>query len=322
MLVSKITSVVALVVLWTSQTAYATTVGGIISTNTVWSNLAEPYTFSSPIQVKNGVTLTIMPGVKIENGDIRVYGNLVSAGISSNNIMFSNVNIIPSGNGDPSKQFSINISETKIQGGSLYYPTGNVGYGSLSLQDSYLKNIPYMYIWYPTSDVTIQRNYFEDFGGISVGSNNVDILIENNYFDSPANFAIQNWASYGSAITTVRYNSFVTGGDNIISLPAGYNSAKMDASENYWGTIDTTAIQAMIFDQNDDLSSAGNIQYLPFLLDHHPNTPQTPFASTVPLPASFWLFGAGFLFVYSRLTAQSSRLVSAAENLGNRTLAK
>jgi len=131
-----------------------------------------------------------------------------------------------------------------------------------------------MWIWYPTSDVVIYRNYFENFGGIRVGSSNVNVLIENNYFKNPSSVTVENWASYGTALTTVRNNSFSNASVNIISLGSDV-SAKMDARENYWGTAEEAVIQGMIFDANDNLSIANSIPYLPFLLDHHPDTPQT-----------------------------------------------
>ena len=46
-----------------------------------------------------------------------------------------------------------------------------------------------------------------------------------------------------------------------------------DAASNYWSTIDTSNIAAMIFDKNDDLSSAGYINYEPVLAAPDPKTP-------------------------------------------------
>lgn len=291
----KIKSAVLIIATAVSPVANAIVVGGIISTNTTWSNTSEVYTFSSTVQIKNGVTLTVGPGVKLDAGNIKVFGNLVIDGSTSAPVKLTGVNVIPAGNGDPSKLFSMNIDHANFIGGSIYYPTGNAIYGSLSLQDSMLTNVPYLYVWYPTSAVSIQRNIFTNSGGISIGSSSVNVLIENNVFDAPNSFAVENWASYGSAMTTVRYNSFLNTTHQVVRLPAGYNSAKLDARYNYWGTTNVATIESMIFDENDDLSSGGAIPYAPFLTAAHANTPSL---SAVPEPQTYLLFLAGAMGIF------------------------
>ncbi len=54
----------------------------------------------------------------------------------------------------------------------------------------------------------------------------------------------------------------------------------MDASENYWGTTNTSVIDALIHDKNDDVTLAGAINYLPILQTPDPNTP----LATTPAP--------------------------------------
>lgn len=279
----------------------AETVGGIISTDTTWSNTSEPYTFSSAVQIRNGVTLTIESGVHLQSGSINVFGNLRIAGTTNAPVELSDVAIVPAGNGDPNKRFSMEIYNAHMSGGSLYYPTGNAIYGSLLLQDSILANIPYMYLWYPTSDILIKGNIFSNFGGISVGSDSANVLIENNLFNGSGQngYLVQNWASYGTATTTVRYNSFLNSLDTAVMLPPGYGSAALDARYNYWGTVDTVAIAARIYDDNDDLSTAGSIPYLPFLTSAHPNTP------AVPEPVTSILLLAGFAFVLATVRVKS-----------------
>lgn len=59
----------------------------------------------------------------------------------------------------------------------------------------------------------------------------------------------------------------------VLKLPAGYDTAAMTATENYWGTNDTAVIDSMIYDKNDDIRCAGFIEYLPILTEPHPETP-------------------------------------------------
>ena len=153
-----------------------------------------------------------------------------------------------------------------------------------------------MYVWYPKADVNIERNIFENSGGISVGtSGSVKVYIRNNvFYNQTSNFAIENWVSYDSSETIAEYNSFISTDKIALRLPSGYSNAKMTAINNYWNTNDTEVIDNMIFDKNDDLGSAGEvfnfmelrknfllsneqqgsyIAYDPFLTNKHENTP-------------------------------------------------
>jgi len=84
---------------------------------------------------------------------------------------------------------------------------------------------------------------------------------------------VQNWASYGSSRTIVKYNSFINMSGIVLKLPSGYTNAAMVANENYWGTQDINIIDSMIYDQNDDITCAGYIEYLPILVEPHPDVP-------------------------------------------------
>ena len=63
----------------------ATNVGGIIDTNTIWDLANSPYTITSDVQVAEGVSLTIEPGVIVngENHKITVWGEVNAIGTDS-----------------------------------------------------------------------------------------------------------------------------------------------------------------------------------------------------------------------------------------------
>ena len=44
-------------------------------------------------------------------------------------------------------------SYSEIISGSIYYATGNAIYGSISLTNSLLTDIPMLYLWYPEKDI-------------------------------------------------------------------------------------------------------------------------------------------------------------------------
>ena len=160
-----------------------------------------------------------------------------------------------------------------FDGGSLLYPTSNGGQGTLILGDFCHKNIPYMYLWYPVSDVYIERNIFIDSGGISVGTSDVTVYIRNNVFSNQNSYAVEDWASYDPSQTIVEYNSFLIPNRDALLLRIGNSSTAMVGINNWWGTTDESIIQAMIYDRNDDLNCASYIEYLPFLTTPHPDTP-------------------------------------------------
>jgi putative cell wall-binding protein len=256
-----------------------TNVSGIINQDTIWTVAGSPYSLTGDIQIANGVKLKVEPGVTIEGNNFRIrdFGEFEAIGNPDSKIILNNVNVEP-GAGDSSQRYLIHIENADMNNGSLYRPTGNAIYGSLILKDSRLSNLSsYVYLWYPISDVDIERNVFVNSGGISVGtSGNVKVNILNNVFSNYTNFAVENWASYDTSETVVSYNSFLNPNGSssyALVLPAGYSSTKMTAFNNYYGTTDEAVIEKMIFDKNDDLSSANYINYKPYILAPDPNTP-------------------------------------------------
>lgn len=199
-----------------------TCIGGVISNDTTLGLEESPYILTEDIQIAYGATLTIEPGVIIKgnNNYIKIWGVLNATGTESNKITFDDVKI--SLNGTAKENSFMDISFAEINGGSIVSPGGGSMYGSFNLRDSYIKNTEnYMYIWYPKADVNIERNIFENSGGISVGtSGNVKVAIRNNvFYKQTSNFAVQNWASYDSSETIVEYNSFMSTDRIALRLP-------------------------------------------------------------------------------------------------------
>lgn len=259
-----------------------TPIGGIVSTDTHLTASNSPYLLTSDLQVAYGVTLTVDPGVRVVStgASIKVYGTLKVAGTSSSYVQFDAVPIYNSGTSNAEVSL-IEIAYAKINGGSIYAPTGNGIYGSLSLTDSVLTGVgSYMYLWYPVKDSFIERNVFKNSGGISVGvdtrSTPTKVYIRNNVFSGVVGDAVANWASYGGETTVVSANSFLDTGKVVLRLPAGYSSAAMTATGNYWGTSDQAQIQTRIYDKTNDLSSAGVVPFLPILTQPDALTPSYP----------------------------------------------
>ena len=74
-----------------------TNVSGIITSDTTWTQANSPYTFTGPVAVNAGVTLTIQAGVTVNIGGyyLQVNGTLYARGSDSNRIYFnSNTNAV------------------------------------------------------------------------------------------------------------------------------------------------------------------------------------------------------------------------------------
>lgn len=276
------TTGVALYAQWTKN---PTQVSGIISADTTWSLASSPYELTAKVQIANGSTLSIEPGVSIYgNGQaIEVFGTLKAIGNANNRIKFTNTKVSP-GSQSSSLLYLIDLDYLEFNSGAIYSPGGNGIYGSLNLRNSVIEGIDYIYVWYPKANCVIERNIFKNSGGISVGtSDSVKVTIQNNVFIGQRGncqtrtYAVEVWASYSSSQTLVQNNSFLNTNLVALMLPIGY-PGKMIATNNYWGTTSQSVIAAMIFDKNDDLGSSDVIVFEPLLSAPHQDTPDpTPY---------------------------------------------
>lgn len=263
----------------------ATMVGGIIHEDTTWTLADSPYEITETVQIPTGVTLTIEPGVTVTRATsgamFLLHGEISAHGTPDKRITFN-------GGGD-SDFFSakgshahtfLSVRHAIIRNGlSFWPPTGHEQYGHFHLRDSVLEDVlRYSYVWYPEQDVYVERNIFRNSAGFSVGHSEASVYIRWNRFESRPSlpeymdYCVQNWAAYGGQ-TIVQYNSFLNAGEVALQLPGGYSSAAMIATDNYWGTTNTEVIEDMIYDKNDDITSAGYIVYEPILVEPHPQTP-------------------------------------------------
>lgn len=270
--------------------AVATEVGGIVQDDITWTVSESPYEIVETIQVPEDVTLTVEPGVTVYGSeDLRrepmflLHGNIVAEGTAENMITFdgqdSNATFFDA-DGSPAEAF-LSVEYAKIENGGSFWDGGN---GGFHLRHSKLRNVDSSYVWYPyesgPGEIRIEYNRIIESGGFSVGyRGDVKVYIKNNTFkncqESVYGGVLNNWRSYDGSEMIVEYNSFIDMSDvTVLKLPSGYNSAAMTAPENYWGTDDTETIESMIYDENDDIDSAGTIEYSPILEEPHSNTPK------------------------------------------------
>lgn len=274
-----------------------TSVGGVLSSDTTWTTSGSPYLITSTVQVPEGVTLTIEPGVEVEaslglTDMFLVHGTVSAIGQSSSRISFDGAGSANffSPKSSPGSML-VHVEYADIHDGkSLWPPSGHEQYGHLVLRHSAVSNLTYYsYIWYPQQDVFIEYNTFVNSLGFSIGhgagdASNVKVYVRWNRFVSfgegfsayPA--WIANWVSYGNSKTVVNGNAFgsMPAGKYVLYLPPGYPDTAMDGTGNYWGTTDTSVIESLIYDKNDDITTASVIPYSPALSAAPSEVPAEP----------------------------------------------
>jgi len=281
-LIRKIVSVwfCCSIVLLSFQPAHSTDVGGIINTDTTWSLANSPYTITSTIELDEGTTLTIEPGVVIDGSgvfeDIKVWGSLIAVGSEQSKIVFNNVKIVGVEVAGATSVAEIqyatfNITDASEQSG---LPRGR--FASFILRDSTAQNSSCCgYGWgmsYPTGDCYIERNVFNNTMGMGLNTTGPKIYIKNNVFYQQRGDAIAVDLNHTVSNIVLEHNSFLDTDRIVLRLNQG-RDANLDASNNFWNTSDTNVIDSMIWDRNDTLDCQEYINYDPILSEPHQDTP-------------------------------------------------
>ena len=248
---------------------YATDVGGQILTDTTWNLAGSPYNITTKVQIAEGVTLTVEPGVTVnEKGinRIEVWGTLEAIGSQTKYIEFNDVFIEVIG-----ENALVDLEFVYYYGGVPYHD----GFQSrgLFLRNSILQNIDHIYLRYPRNECYIERNVFIRANVWDNYISGPNVYIRNNVFIE-SGFIYSGSSPTGEIV--VEYNSFLSIDRVAVRLSNSVNS-KMTAINNYWNTTDHAVIESMIYDRNDDLNIYSYIEYEPFLTEPHPDTPTLNF---------------------------------------------
>ncbi len=262
-----------------------TRVGGLISEDSVWISSDTTYVVADTMRIKSGVKLTIEPGVTItmpSKGDMFfIEGMLQAHGTVDARIVFDgggNSNFFASP--DFASESSVDLDYCRIESGLSLRPQTQLG--AFSLKHSEISNLSAQsYLWFPESDVYIENNSFVNTAGFSVlTSMDNDVYVQNNLFigkyngiSKDADYWIQNMGSYNESKTVVKHNSFSPDDGVALRLCGGYAMSDIVAVENYWGTDYENLINGMIHDKTDDVTCENYINFVPVLLEPHPDTP-------------------------------------------------
>ena len=275
-----------------------TQVGGTLTSNTTWTTANSPYIITNTVQIPDNIILTIESGVTVTtqsssntmfliNGIIQAHGNAANRIIfdGNNNSDFFKTN-------HPIAKGFIDLDYCVIRNGKSAFWLDNTAF--LNLTNSELSNLSQSsYLWYPSQDTFIEFNTFINTTGIKIGTDEYFsnssgfVYIKYNLFINNQGSIINNFASYGLSKTFVNNNSFVNTTGIILEVEKTSTTADMDASQNYWGITDTTIIDSMIYDKNDDVLCTSIIDYLPILDVPDPDVPIAPTPTPSPTPTPF-----------------------------------
>lgn len=183
-----------------AASAYATNVGGTLSTNTTWSLSGSPYLVTNAVVVSNGVLLTIEPGVTIEvrsNSPIQVSGTLSAIGSSNQPIVFTKV----TGEEKAPAIQIVGLSPSNMSATGIfnycqfsYMTNGNASisgmYASVSIADSQFMNLGtsglYRVIVAEQSELIVRHSMFSMAGITILALNSYGAIVSNSASSSGA----------------------------------------------------------------------------------------------------------------------------------------
>ena len=262
-----------------SPVATASEVGGIQREGTVLTQSNSPYTVTKAIEVPIGVTLIVEPGVVLNGAELNeiflVAGKLEIRGDKKNPVRIQNfpARFVVRTLG---KEASVTIDGALISNtGALWKNDSPENTAKFVLSNSeYVDSTGPNYVWYP--DIfQVTGNYFSNIGGFSIGMNKCrngqpsgsDVEIKNNTFDGTPGYTYYSegwvvaWVSYCGGVINLKNNYFKNSIGTLVSLAKGYSSPiTIDATSNYWGSLNLTTISNFVLDSSDSVNYCCNIK--------------------------------------------------------------
>ena len=269
-----------------------TQIKGEISEDTVWTKANSPYTLAGEVEVIDGATLTLEPGVKVLGQSNRlaiVNGIFESRGTAEEHVVIEKTTVDA---GYYSKG-TMDIQYTAFNGGILQ----KSGPGNLVLKDSVLNTETMLYL--EQAGAIIERNTFAlNYFNMYLSSAN-NHTIKNNLFYSGYNGERRQRISYTgyeweNGETLFEYNSFIGGeGSNSYLFDASNSTQGLRTENNYWNTTDEKKIDRKINDGKDKVNDGAILSYLPVLSEAHKDTPKLDMLAIVDVSPEPNAYGVG-----------------------------
>jgi hypothetical protein len=257
-----------------------TKVGGIISSDTVWSSKNSPYIVAENILVDENVTLKIEPGTEIKFNQgkyIQVMGYLEAQGTKESYIKFTRnysvdqlweikVGKYREGN----KGGTIKLQYCTIEYGII--KTESYAYGSRDFNNLMISNCIFdtsgIYAEGPGIKSYISHNTFLNAPNVAIYINTgISNPIEISYNNFKKNKVAISIGPVSSSGVRIKNNNFYL--DNYIDISTD-SKDDIDVSNNWWGTTDIFVIDTKIRDFYD-FFDLGKLNYQPIITSKIPS---------------------------------------------------
>ena len=230
------------------STTAATEVGGILSKSTTWTEQNGPYVIKSTIQVPEGVSLTIEPGVSVTMSGTTdymflVHGNLYALGTTDKRITLDGGthSFFSSYNASSTANASIELDYCTIKNGTSlinHVHTFSLKHSEVTNLTNYsdISNVPHAVIY-------IEYNRFTNSCGFRTGGGRYGVFFKYNLFNTKNQACNYPWVcNVGTPRTDLYFNSFINVDGIALMLQDGSNRDRMVATNNYWVTQDTRSL--------------------------------------------------------------------------------
>ena len=260
----QIISITLLSLVFLPTISLATDVGGIIWTDTTWDLARSPFMITKEVQTAEGVTLNIEPGVVVNTpgytggagigATISIWGTLRAVETEISKIVFNGVYLYCF---SPDTSI-LSVQYAQYNGGQIY-----IDAKTATIKNSKFEDTAWFWINLNIENAStyIEENIFVRTGSIrNFPRTNGIISIRNNAiydqigFDGEGAISIAD-CQYQDSVA-IKYNSFLSNSKiavSFISVSHESQVKKIDLTNNYWNTDNSTTIDSMILDRNDNL---------------------------------------------------------------------
>ncbi|HEX8831759.1 MAG TPA: Ig-like domain-containing protein, partial [Longimicrobium sp.] len=274
-----------------------TDVRGIIASSTTWTRANSPYRITGVVQVAQGATLTIEPGVRVYPGGdstVELFGSLRAQGTPESRITLDRILIHGRSQLGTAPEFTLAYADLTgglvDAGNSVTRIHHNVfrssfgisvfpGVAEVRVEDNEFRESIGVSSGASRHDVYIQRNLFVGSSGIGVTTNSEQgtfFIRSNSFYDLPANLGSLEFQALrvpGNVPIVLENNNFWSTNRVAVRLTSRFTEHVVNARNNFWNTTDPAVIAAMIVDRSDDLNITGRVEFTPFLTAPAPGAP-------------------------------------------------
>ena len=248
---------------------------GLVTENLRFAKKNSPYLVKKSIEIPKGKIVYVEPGVIFrsqfpkknswdKSSTFFLHGEIYFDGTKEQPINLlgaPNIHFLTASAPMGAKLTAHNLN---VIGGSTFTSnSGQEGYVNFKIYDSVFDGLTsYWHIWYPWGQNEIFRNQFINTGFLDVGFRSDDstsFAIKNNLFtgapkksSEPPTCWIRSWASYGAKLQ-VSENDFSQSKSPAVCVREGYDSAEINAANNFWGTVVAAEIKKKVIDAEDGL---------------------------------------------------------------------